>query len=87
MAETLKNKVLHALGQVIDANTDRNIVSLGMVKDISIDEGKINCVLEFDEIDQRKNEKIYEDAKKAINEIPGITKINIVKTYHKNWKR
>ena len=83
MAETLKNKVLHALGQVIDANTDRNIVSLGMVKDISIDEGKINCVLEFDEIDQRKNEKIYEDAKKAINEIPGITKINIVTTYHK----
>ena len=83
MAETLENKVLHALGQVIDHDSDQNIVSLGLVKDITTDEGKVSCVLEFNEIDQKKNEKIFEDSKKAINEIPGVTKINIVTTYHK----
>ena len=34
MTETLENKVLNALGQVIDQDTQRNIVSLGLVKDI-----------------------------------------------------
>ena len=84
MAETLKNKVLHALGQVIDHDSDQNIVSLGFVKDITVEEGKVNCVLEFNEINQKRNEKIFEDSKKAINEIPGVTKINIVTTYHKD---
>ena len=84
MAETLENKVLHALGQVIDHKSEQNIVSLGFVKDITIDEGKVNCVLEFNEINQKRNEKIFEDSKKAINEIPGVTKINIVTTYHKD---
>lgn len=84
MAETLENKVLHALGQVIDHESDQNIVSLGFVKDITIAEGKVNCVLEFNEINQKRNEKIFEDSKKAINEIPGVTKINIVTTYHKD---
>lgn len=83
MAETLENKVLHALGQVIDHDSDKNIVSLGLVKDIKTDEGKVSCVLEFNQIDQKKNEKIFEDSKQAINEIPGVTKINIVTTYHK----
>ena len=59
MAETLENKVLHALGQVIDHDSDQNIVSLGLVKDITTDEGKVSCVLEFNEIDQKKNEKIF----------------------------
>ena len=84
MAETLENKVLHALGQVIDHDSDQNIVSLGFVKDITVEEGKVNCVLEFNEINQKRNEKIFEDSKKAINEIPGVTKINIVTTYHKD---
>ena len=83
MAETLENKVLHALGQVIDNKSEQNIVSLGFVKYITTEEGKVSCVLEFNEIDQKKNEKIFEDSKKAINEIPGVTKINIVTTYHK----
>ena len=83
MAETLENKVLHALGQVIDHDFDQNIVALGLVKNITTEEGKVNCVLEFNEINQKKNEKIFEDSKKAINEIPGVTKINIVTTYHK----
>ena len=63
MAETLENKVLHALGQVIDHDSDQNIVSLGLVKDITTEEGKVSCVLEFNEIDQKKNEKIYKKVK------------------------
>ena len=87
MAETLENQVLHTLGQVLDDQSEQNIVSLGLVKDISVDEGKVSCILEFQDNDQKKNGKIFEDSKKAIEEIPGVTKVNIVTTYHKEHNK
>ena len=81
MAETLENQALHNLGQIIDEKHDQNIVSLGMVKSINEDNGKIDCILEFNDIDQNRNDKIVTDAKKTLEEIPGITKVNIVTTY------
>ena len=83
MAEILENQVLHTLGQVIDEKSDRNIVSLGIVKDITVDEGKVNCILEFQDNDQKKNSRIFEDSKKAIEEIPGVTKVDIITTFHR----
>ena len=83
MVETLENQALHLLGQVMNDSKGENIVALGMVKNINAAEGKIDCILEFDEIDQKKNEKIFNDAQAALNEIPGITKVNIITTYHK----
>ena len=83
MAETLENQALHLLGQVMNESKGENIVALGMVKNINANEGKIDCILEFDEMDQKKNEKIFNDAQAALNEIPGITKVNIITTYHK----
>ena len=83
MAEILENQVLHTLGQVIDEKSDRNIVSLGIVKDITVDEGKVSCILEFQDNDQKKNSRIFEDSKKAIEEIPGVTKVNIITTFHR----
>ena len=83
MAEILENQVLHTLGQVIDEKSDRNIVSLGIVKDITVDEGKVSCILEFQDNDQKKNSRIFEDSKKAIEEIPGVTKVDIITTFHR----
>ena len=83
MAEILENQVLHTLGQVIDEKSDRNIVSLGIVKDITVDKGKVSCILEFQDNDQKKNSRIFEDSKKAIEEIPGVTKVDIITTFHR----
>ena len=83
MAEIQENQVLHTLGQVIDEKSDRNIVSLGIVKDITVDEGKVSCILEFQDNDQKKNSRIFEDSKKAIEEIPGVTKVDIITTFHR----
>ena len=41
MAETLENQILHALGQVFDHDKDKNIVSLGIVKNINVEAGKL----------------------------------------------
>ena len=82
MAEILENQVLHTLGQVIDEQSERNIVSLGIVKDITVSEGKVSCILEFQNNDQKKNSRIFEDSKKAIEEIPGVTKVDIITTFH-----
>ena len=83
MAEILENQVLHTLGQVIDEQNERNIVSLGIVKDITVNEGQVSCILEFQDNDQKKNNRIFEDSKKAIEEIPGVTKVNIITTFHR----
>ncbi len=83
MAEILENQVLHTLGQVIDEQNDRNIVSLGIVKDITVNEGLVSCILEFQDNNQKKNTRIFEDSKKAIEEIPGVTKVNIITTFHR----
>ncbi len=83
MAETLENQALHLLGQVVNEDAGENIVALGMVKNVSVSEGKIDCIIEFKENDQKKNEKIFEDAQKALKEIPGVTKVNIITTLHK----
>ena len=87
MAETLENQVLHTLGQVLDDQREQNIVSLGMVKDITVDEGLVSCILEFTDQDQKKNNKIFEDSKKAIEEIPGVAKVNIITTYHQEHSK
>ena len=83
MAEILENQVLHTLGQVIDEQSERNIVSLGIVKDITVNEGQVNCILEFQDNDQKNNSRIFEDSKKAIEEIPGVTKVDIITTFHR----
>ena len=81
MAETLENQILHALGQVFDHDKDKNIVSLGIVKNINVDAGQVTVILEF-ERDDDNIKKIYDESEKAISEIPGITKSTIVTTYH-----
>ena len=83
MAETLENQALHLLGQVVNEDAGENIVALGMVKNVSVSDGKIDCIIEFKENDQKKNEKIFEDAQRVLKEIPGITKVNIITTLHK----
>ena len=83
MAEILENQALHLLGQVVNEEAGENIVALGMVKNVSVSDGKIDCIIEIKENDQKKNEKIFEDAQRVLKEIPGITKVNIITTLHK----
>ena len=54
MAETLENQALHLLGQVVNEDAGENIVALGMVKNLSVSEGNIDCIIEFKENDQKK---------------------------------
>ena len=81
MAETLENQILHALGQVFDHDKDKNIVSLGIVKNINVEASQVTVILEFDRNDANLK-KIHEECEKIVSEIPGITKFNIVTTYH-----
>ena len=81
MAETLENQILHALGQVFDHDKDKNIVSLGIVKNINVEASQVTVILEFDRNDTNLK-KIHEECEKIVSEIPGITKFNIVTTYH-----
>ena len=83
MAETLENQALHLLGQVVDEDAGDNIVALGMVKNVAVNEGKIDCIIEFKENNQKKNEKIFENVQNVLREIPGVTKVNIITTLHK----
>ncbi len=82
MAETLENQILHALGQVFDHDKDKNIVSLGIVKNINVEASQVTVILEFDRNDTNLK-KIHEECEKIVSEIPGITKFNVITTYHR----
>ena len=56
MAETLENQILHALGQVFDHDKDKNIVSLGIVKNINV-------------VDYTKLYRTYDKKNKILNKI------------------
>ena len=74
MAETLENQALHLLGQVMNDSKGENIVALGMVKNINAAEGKIDCILEFDEIDQKKMKKYLMMLKLPLMKFQGLQK-------------
>ena len=63
MAETLENQILHALGQVFDHDKDKNIVSLGIVKNINVEASQVTVILEFDRNDTNLK-KIHEECEK-----------------------
>ena len=69
MGETQENQALHLLGQVMNDSKGENIVALGMVKNIKVNEGKIDCIIEFDGIDVKKNDKIFNTVFKIISKL------------------
>lgn len=77
MEELTEAKILQALSTVQDPELHRDIVSLGMVKELSVAHGKVNFTVELTTPACPLRETIETDCNKALKQIPGITGLEI----------
>lgn len=77
MQTVTKDVVLEALKKVQDPEIHRDIVSLGMVKELEVGDGKVAFTVELTTPACPLREKIHDDCKKALAGIPGITNLDI----------
>jgi ATP-binding protein involved in chromosome partitioning len=72
-----EEKILTALGKVQDPEIHRDIVSLGMVKNLGVSNGRVSFTVELTTPACPLRETIENDCKKALAEVPGITGLEI----------
>ena len=77
MEELTESRILQALSTVQDPELHRDIVSLGMVKELAVDHGKVSFLVELTTPACPLRETIETDCKKALNQISGITGLEI----------
>jgi ATP-binding protein involved in chromosome partitioning len=70
-------EVREALGRVEDPELHRDLVSLGMVKDIAVQEGKVSVTVELTTPACPLRGKIQEDCESAVRALPGVTQVEI----------
>ncbi|MGI0003017.1 MAG: Mrp/NBP35 family ATP-binding protein, partial [Nitrosopumilaceae archaeon] len=66
------DQVLEKLSTVIDPDLKKDIVSMGMIKDLELNDGNLKFTLELTTPACPFNAEIEEDVRKAVSEIAGI---------------
>ena len=69
--------VLNKLTTVIDPDLKKDIVSMGMIKDLELNSGNLKFTLELTTPACPFNEEIEQDVRKAIDELDGIDKFDM----------
>ncbi|MBI2991703.1 MAG: DUF59 domain-containing protein, partial [Deltaproteobacteria bacterium] len=77
METVTKDVVLEALKKVQDPEIHRDIVSLGMVKNLEVRGGTVAFTVELTTPACPLRERIHEDCKKALGGLNGITGVDI----------
>jgi len=71
------DQVLEKLSTVIDPDLKKDIVSMGMIKDLELNSGDLKFTLELTTPACPFNAEIEEDVRKAISEVEGITNFDM----------
>ena len=73
-----QERILEALRKVQDPELHRDIVSLGMVKDLAVTNGKVSFTVELTTPACPLRETIETDCKKALGEVAGISALRLI---------
>ncbi|MEJ0070116.1 MAG: iron-sulfur cluster carrier protein ApbC [Pseudomonadota bacterium] len=76
-------RIMAALGQVIDPDRNRDIVSLGMVSGLVVKDGHVGFTLEVDPQRGPKLEPLRKAAEHAVDQLPGVLSVTAVMTAEK----
>jgi ATP-binding protein involved in chromosome partitioning len=82
MAQVTEQQVLDALKAVQDPEQGRDIVSLGMVTGVTVEEGRVSFAIEVDPARGPKLEGLRQEAQKAVEALPGIAVVTAALTAH-----
>lgn len=69
--------VLEALRGVQDPDLGKDVVSLGLVKDVSIEGGYVAFTLEFSSQPPLVKAEIHSQARKAVSRLPGVSDVKV----------
>ena len=69
--------VLTALRVVVDPDIRRDIVSLGFVKDLAIDEGRVSFTIELTTPACPVKEQLRSEAAAAVQALPGVSRVDV----------
>lgn len=72
-----KQKVLNALKKVQDPHLKKNLVDLGMIKDLTVDKGKINLTLALTTMRCPLKNQLVEDIKQVIGALAGVSSVDV----------
>src|SRR5215471_4181475 len=69
--------VLDALRSVVDPETQRDVVSLGLVHDLQIEDARVSFSLALASQAAATKVAIHSGASRAVGQIPGVSKVQI----------
>lgn len=72
-----KEQVLSALGTVMDPDLGRDIVTLGFIKDLAIEGGRVSFILELTTPACPLKGKLEADSKAAVQGLAGVTEVSV----------
>jgi ATP-binding protein involved in chromosome partitioning len=80
MSAVTQDRVLAALGQVLDPDRSQDIVSLGMVSGVQVREGHVVFAIEVDPQRGPKLEPLRKAAERAVERLEGVLSVTAVLT-------
>jgi ATP-binding protein involved in chromosome partitioning len=72
-----KERVLAALGKVQEPELHRDLVSLGMIKDLAINGGKVSFGIQLTTPACPLRSQIEREARQAVEAVPGVTQVSV----------
>ena len=75
-----QDQILSALKQVPDPDLNRDIVSLGFVKDLKIDNGRVSFSIQLTTPACPVREQMKDQAAQVVRALPGVTRVEITMT-------
>jgi len=75
-----REHILHALAQVQDPDLRQDIVSLGFVKGLKVEDGRVSFTIELTTPACPVRDQMKEQAVQAVRAIPGITEVAVTMT-------
>ena len=84
MAEVTNEKVLEALSGIVDEESDRSIVSAGMISGLVVKDGHVQFAIEVDPEHAAEYEPLRQAAEKIVDEIPGVLSVTAILTAHQS---
>src|SRR5678816_1219992 len=77
MASVDRDAVLNALRVVVDPDIRKDIVSLGFVKDLTIDQGRVGCTIELTTPACPVKDQMRDQAVAAVRAVPGVSDVKV----------
>ena len=82
MSSVTEASVLDALRTVQDPDLQRDLVSLKLVKQVTVANGRVSCTIELTNPSASVKQKVREQAQAAIGAVPGVEAVQVEMTHN-----